>query len=398
MYNIHKKRLFFQTSVLFVLLFLFTACAGDTTNNNTNATPIASQTGQVSATATTPTAVPGIHFGAQPCPTAVSAPTHWDPLIPTQAGTSKVESVTCGYLKGVVRLQAVVTVRYEGTGGIFDVYVYDNLDASPPKQMFKLQGLSHGQAKISGYNSLMTGEVDENSSLNKGKAAALQKMDLFREFKWSDGAGTLVPVAFSGIFPDLTRYQAETDQAQVNQGNDSWKLIPTRTAQEFGVALLHWDTNAQATLVSGGGQHDAEAVVTLKNTSAGSKPVTLSMARLEGNTNGGIWIITTVEATGMSIDTPQGLSTIHSPITVTGKGDAFEAVIGTVTVLDHLYGDVGHAQARGATGNGNTTFSTGVTFNSTFQTGAEDGLILLSAENNASGGAAAAVIIKVLLQ
>lgn len=396
---LQKKRHLYQISALVLLLLLLAACSGSNTGNSS--TPAATTKpgqSQTPGEADTPTQVPGIRFGAQPCPLAVNTPEHWDPIIPTQAGTSKVESVICGYLKGVVRLQALVTVRYDGTGGNLDVYVYDNLTSSPPDQMFKLQGLSHGQTKISGYNSVLTVEVDENSHVNKGKAAASQIADLAREFKWSDGAGTLVPVAFSGIFPDLTRYQAEADQKDVNQGKDIWKLNPTRTAQEFGATLLHWDANAQATVVSGGGQHDAEAEVTLKNTAAGSKPVTLSMARLEGNTNGGIWIITAVSATGMEITAPQGLSTIQSPVTVTGKGDAFEAVIGTVTVLDHLYTDVGHATARGAQGNGNTTFSTGVTFNSTFQTGAEDGLVMLSAENNASGGTSAVVIIKVLLQ
>src|SRR5258705_3473346 len=34
----------------------------------------------------------------------------------------------------------------------------------------------------------------------------------FREFKWSGGANTFVQVTFPGIFPDLTRYQAEADQ------------------------------------------------------------------------------------------------------------------------------------------------------------------------------------------
>ena len=82
---------------------------------------------------------------------------------------------------------------------------------------------------------------------------------------------------------------------------------------------------------------------------------------------------------------------------VTGTGNAFEAVIGTVAILDHLYTDIGHASAGGATGNGNTTFSTSVPYNSTFKGGSQEGIVVLFAANNAGSGPAAAVMVKELL-
>jgi hypothetical protein len=323
---------------------------------------------------------------------------YWDARIPTQAGVSKVESVTCGYLKGAPTLQALVTVRYNGTGSVMDVYVYDHITDASPNQMFKLQNLYMGSAKISVYNSVITAEVDMGSGENKDKSSSAYVTDLYREFKWSDGAGTLVQVTFPGLFPDLTRYQAEADQAQVNQGHQPWKLSATMTAQAFGANLLQWDPNAPATLVSGGGPHDVQAVVNLKTTGPTANSITLSMTRLEGNTNGGIWIVTQAVSQDLTITQPQNGSLIHSTTTVTGTGNAFEGVIGQIAILDHLYNEIGRAQAKGAIGNGHTTFTTTVTSRPTFKNGAEEGLVILTANSNATGGIAGAAIVKVLIQ
>jgi hypothetical protein len=328
---------------------------------------------------------------------AVSAPSHWDPIIPTQANVSKVENVTCANLMGSPTLQALVTVRFDGTGSNLDLYVYRNITDASPAQIFKLQGLYKGSAKISNYNTVLTGEVDQNSAVNVGKANVALTQDLFREFKWSDGAGTLVPVSFPGLFPDLTRYQAETDQAQVNQGHDSWKLSAETVSTNLAVTLLKWSTSAQTTIVSGGGQHDVDAVVTVKNTGPVGNTIKVTLSRLEGNANGGIWEATAVETTGMSITSPQDRDRLSSPVAVSGTGSAFEGKIGQVVVLDHLYNPIGHADANGATGNGPTTFSASVSFNSTFKGGTQEGIVQLYSRSNADGSIAGAVMIKELL-
>jgi len=396
-----KKRFILQPfcniCLLLGLVVVLAACASaggsGTGSADTSATPQTQGTVPTGSGTATPSA-----SGPQACPDSVKDPTRWDPIIPTQTSVSSVNSVTCGYLKGMPTLQALVTVLYQSAGRMLDVYVFDNITAAKPAQLFRLQSLYRGDARISAYNTLLTVEVDQGSSLNNNKSGAALVPDLFREFKWSDSAGTLVQISFPGIFPDLTRYQAESDQIQVNQGYQPWKLSATMTARAFGTSLLHWDPDAQATLASGGGIHDAKAVVSLKNTSPGSSAVMLTMARLEGNINGGIWIITAVTSSGLSITQPRSADLLQSSVTIAGTGSAFEGVIGKVTILDHLYADIGHAQARGATGNGATTFSAAVICQPTFKTGAQEGLVLLTSENNASGGIAGAVIVKVLIQ
>src|SRR5438552_15184372 len=159
----YAKSLFIGTSFVLLLTFTLAACGGS--SNSGGATPTTQAT--TPGGGTTATTSPVIGLGPRPCPDAVKAPAHWDALIPTQNGVTKVENVTCGNLVGNPTLQAVVTVRYQGTGQILDVYVYS--DVTSPRQLFKLQNLYKGNAKISGYNTVLTAEVDQNSSINTGK-------------------------------------------------------------------------------------------------------------------------------------------------------------------------------------------------------------------------------------
>jgi hypothetical protein len=388
-------------STTLILTLLLAACGGSSSNSGAT-TPTAQGTTSSGGPGggTTPTASPGIGLGPKSCPDAVKDPTHWDPIIPTQNGVTRVESVICGNLIGNPTLQALVTVRYQGTGAVLDLYVYTNITSPNPSQLFKLQNLYEGQDRISVYNTVLAAEVDQNSGINAGKDNASYTLDLFREFKWSDGAGTLVPVSFPGIYPDLTRFQAEKDQAQVNQGQDSWKLSAAMVANHMAAdaRLLKWPINAPTTVVSGGGSGDTDALVTVKNPAAGGGTIKVSLQRLEGNTNGGIWEVVAVASDGMSITSPQARDLLSSPVKVSGTGNAFEGVIGTVVIHDHLYTAIGHANITGATGNGNTTFSTNVTFSSTFKGGSQEGVVVLYAVNNAGGPAAAAVMIKELFR
>jgi hypothetical protein len=309
----------------------------------------------------------------------------------------QIESVTCANMKGDSSLQALVNERLNGTGRFLNVYVYDNITAANPTQLFKLQGLEHGAAKVSGYNTVITGEVDAQSSVNKNAPGnAGLTMDLFREFKWFDNTGKFAPIAFPGIFPDLTRYQAEADQQQVAQGHQPWKLSATMTASALAANMLKWPANSPATLVSGGGQNDLSAIVSVKNPNAGGGSIQVTLTRLEGK-SGNIWIVTTAASNGMTIAAPASRDTLTSPVTVIGTGNTFEGVIGNIVILDHTQSDIGHATARGAVGNGNTQFSTSVAYTASFKGGDQEGIVALYANSNAGAGIAGAVMVKVLL-
>ena len=394
----HYKCLFIGANLALLLTLILSACngAGSTTTANSTATKSAGS-GNNSTTTTTGSA-PQVKLGTRPCPEAVKDPSYWDPIVGTQTNVSKVESVSCANLEGSSSLQALITVRYDGTGQVLDVYVYNNITDPNPTQIFKLQNLYKGNARISGYNTLLTAEVDQDSSVNKHVSSnATLTQDLFREFKWSDGAGTLIPVTFPGIFPDLTRYQAETAQAQVNQGHQPWRLSAIQTAQALAANLLHWTPSAPATILSGGGNSDLNAVVTVKSTNPGSATITVTLSRLEGNSNGNIWEATTVTSPDLSISIPQDRDLLTNPITVKGTGNAFEGRVGKVIVLDHLYTDIGHAEAIGVAGNGSTTFSMSVTYNSTFKSGMQEGVVALYSYSSPGGSISGAAMVKEML-
>src|SRR5229473_3237724 len=332
----YPKRLFIGTSLLLLLFLLpmLTACGSGNSTGQT-LTP-QSTTGKPGTSAATPDATPGVLSGMQPCPAAIKDPAYWNPIIPTQSGVSSVASVSCGNLIGNPSLQALVTVRRtDASGMVLDVYVFTNITNATPTKIFQLMGLVKGDARISGYNTVLTAQVDELSALNAGKPASSMTADLFREFKWSASAGTLVQTVFPGIFPDLTRYQAEADQASVNQGHQPWKLSATMVANVLAVSLLNWSPSSPTVLLSAGGAHDVSAVVRVRSSLPGSGSILVTLSRLEGNTQHGIWEAVSVTVNGMSISSPDPLVVLSSPFSVQGTGQAFEGVIGHVIVLDH---------------------------------------------------------------
>ena len=392
------KCLFIGAILALLLTLILSACNGASSTTTANSTATKSARIGNSSTTTTTGSAPQLKLGTRPCPEAVKDPSYWDPIVGTQANVSKVESVSCANLEGSSSLQALITVRFYGNGQVLDVYVYNNITDPSSTQIFKLQNLYKGNARISGYNTLLTAEVDQDSSVNKHVSSnATLTQDLFREFKWSDGAGTLIPVTFPGIFPDLTRYQAETAQAKVNQGQQPWRLSAIQTAQALAANLLHWNPSAPATILSGGGNSDLNAVVTVKSTNPGSATITVTLSRLEGNSKGNIWEATAVTSPDLSISIPRDRDILTNPITVKGTGNAFEGRVGKVIVLDHLYTDIGHAEAIGVAGNGSTTFSMSVTYNSTFKSGLQEGVVVLYSYSSADGSISGAAMVKEML-
>jgi hypothetical protein len=339
----------------------------------------------------------GIQLGPQPCPPAVQSGAYWETIMGTSA-TQRVEGVLCGYLIGVPSFQAVVKVRYGSANGLLDIDVYTNILSAHPTRIFLLQGLSHGDVSISNYNTLLTREIELKPGQQAGVPSTQAQQDLYREFKWSDGAGTLGQIAFPGLYPDLTRYQAEFVQGEVNtgQGLQQWRLSAVTTAQNFAEFVLGWDPNAPTTVLSGGGTHDAMALILVKNPSAGGATIKLSLSRLELNTNGGIWEVTGVATGGMTITSPQDAQQLTSPAQVTGVDMAFTGKPIIIKVFDHDLTKIGQVAVNQSSGIGKPNFSTSISYSSSFQGETQEGIIALYAYmgNHVIAGA---VMVKVLL-
>lgn len=338
---------------------------------------------------TTPLPTQGVTQGPQNGPPSISETAYWDRILGTQGTNGKVEAVSFANVVGNPSLQALVTVRHNDANRTLDVYVFDQITNAKPAQLFKLSGLVKGDAKISYYNSVLTAEVDQNSPVNAGKSSAQWTRDLFREFAWNQGESTLVQVAFPGIFPDLTRYQAEMDQNAVRIGQDLWKTNAAQVAQKMATRILKWPSNAAASLLSGGGPQDVDALVQVKRSAPGGLAINVALSRLEGNTS----------STGLlTITTPVKGDRLSSPVTISGTGSAFEGVIGQAFVLDHLYTAIGQVQVQvlGAS-NGKTTYRASVSYTSSFQDGTQEGIVIVFMHSRADGSIATAAMQKIML-
>ena len=340
----------------------------------------------------------GVASGALPGPDQAQKASYWVPII--EIDTSKVSVGTPSFanMKGNASLQALVPVYHTDGSQIVDISVYDQILSAHPVQLFALPGLFHGGAMISAYSTILTSQVDPNSSVNKGKTGDALTTDLFREFKWSDGAGIFVPTAFPGIFPDLTRYQAEMDQNTVRAGQDAWKKNAVQVAQRMTARLLNWSSNAAANVVSGGGPQDVDAVVVVKSPHRGGSSVNVTLSRLEGNT-ANLWVVIGVtpgNTNQLTINTPVKGDRLSSPTTITGKGSAAEGTIGTAFILDHLYAPIGQKLVAG-TPTGSVSYRTTVSFTSSFHGGIQEGVVAVFLYSYADGSIATAALQKVLL-
>jgi hypothetical protein len=333
---------------------------------------------------------PQFAFGPMSCPVAQQAAGYWE----SNFGISPT-TVTCGYLKGpaYITLLALLTVApSDSKPG--HLYVYDLTEARPV-QLFSMET---SDARISGASTIITADIDPNSSINKGKSK--QTPDLFREFAWNGKA--FVQVAFSGMYPDLTRWQADDDQALVNKGQDTWKRDAVKTAGQFVAQFLPSPASSppKLQLVFGGGAKDPQAFVnvTFPAPGGGTPRITrITLSRLAWGANS-IWEVTAVQADWMSISSPQsGQSTyINTPVTVSGSGPTFEGQIGVAQVLDHLYQQISWTPVMAPSGGKSQPFTVTFPYTSSFKTGAQEGIVIL----RHTGGASfdyGVVMVKVLV-
>lgn len=270
----------------------------------------------ISTPSPTTSPTPSIALGPQPCEPNLAA-VSWQSVVPSFNSTyQQIETVTCGDLRRDGHQEALVPVRNNGSGAILDFYIYapGTSTGGTPTLVLSETGLYKGSVKISTVNTIVTGEVDANSCINRPittNAGLIQ--DLFREWQWNGSA--LAQVAFPGIFPAFTRFQAEDFQhAAVDSGAAAWALDPVQEANQFAADVLS-SSGASATLISSSGP-TAQAKV------AG---FTVNLQRLLYPDHG-MWEVTGVAAQdALNVTSPVPSAAVTSPITISGIGYTFEA-------------------------------------------------------------------------
>jgi hypothetical protein len=305
--------------------------------------------------------------------------------------------VNFAHILGNSSLQALVTVRHSDTNSRLDVYVFDRITSATPMPLFKMSGLIKGDAKISGYNSVMTAEVNPNSILNAGTRVSQMMPDAYREFAWIKGS--MVQVAFPGIFPVMTRYQAEADQARVNAGYDLWKNDATAVAKALEAQFMKWQRTVTTKVLKGGGPDDVSATVQVQEAPIQNAQPTIvvTLSRLEGNTHHmwvAIGVTNSLALTLVNITARQSMS---SPVTLEGTGAAFESQIGQAVIYDQAYATIGQATIHGSQSFGPGTYATRVSYSSGFPEVQEGMVAVYQDMGGLSAEYETAALVKVLV-
>lgn len=293
----------------------------------------------------------------------------WDSLLGTKAGVNKVQLVTCGSMEGAGSLEAVVGVGYYTPDARLDVYVFDNLGGTPT-QTFKLTGLIDGDAQISPAGTLDTAEVGPKSTI-------LGVPDLFKEYQWNHS--TFAQVLFPFIYPDMTHYQAEADNAIViaqlaaKQNANAWKISCTAESGHLANDVFHW-LNTTAT-VQKFLQPTDTVIVQLTNLGTGGGGFISTCHHLDGNTNNVLEIASVTPLdTNTTISNPASGAQLTSPVTVTGVGQAGKSILGEVVLYDDTFLKVGNSGPIG--GSGYVNFSNVIRYNLN-ASGVQEGVVVL---------------------
>lgn len=339
------------------LLLLLSACTSFFSTPSQSGTPT---TGLTSATAsatavTSPTVtavLPTITLQVAGCPTLSI---NWDSLVGTHAGVDKVQKVICGSLTGAGTLDALVGVRYYSPDARLDYYVYGNLGATP-SQLFSRQGLLNGDALISSAGTIETAEINPNDAI-KGL------VDLFKEYQWN--GATFGQVLFPGMYPDVTRYQADQAQALVKQEiaalqpgqsqaqiADAWRLAPGSLVTRLAKNIFHW-TNFSVALPLHSGLLTI-LPITVTNLAAGGGGFIAVVHHLNENPTN-IFEIEQVSSINGSagLNSPVAYARLSSPVSVSGSSQASGSILGQAVLYDDTYtivGDSGSIRSPASSG------------------------------------------------
>jgi hypothetical protein len=325
------------------------------------------------------------------CPSTLSL--NWDRLIGTKAGVNKVQKVMCGSLEGYGSFVALIDVRYYTPDARLDYYVYDNLFGSPHRS-FSMLGLLNGDAQISPAGTIMTAEIGPGDSI-KGLR------DVFKEYQWN--GATFTQILFPGIYPDMTYYQAEQDQAQLNaelaagSKRNAWKATFYGVVDDLAKRIFHWiDTHTSTVQFS---PHDGIYIAAVQNLGPGGGGFVASMFRLDNNIQNIFEIkqISSIDGS-TSLTSPTLGVQVTNPVSVSGVSLTSGSILGKIVVYSDIFiaiGDSGDIPSP-ATG-GYANFSKSVKYNLN-SPGVQEGIVVFySTTQNNTNLSSQVVMVKVLL-
>jgi hypothetical protein len=352
-------------------------------------TPIATSTAIASPTPTPKP--PTITLQVIGCPSGLSM--NWDNLVGTKVNVSKVQTVTCGSLEGSGSFEALINVRYYTPDAKMDYYVYDNLYGTPSRT-FSMQGLLDGDAQISPSGTIMTAEIGQQDTIKA-------KPDVFKEYQWNGSA--FVQAMFSGMYPDMTYYQAEQNQAQLNTelaaGNkqDEWRIVFFGVPDHLARVIFHW-TNIDTRTIrfrSSTGTY----IVAVDNLGPGGGGFIAYMFHLDNSEANTFEIMQLTSIDGsVLLNKPATGVQLGNPLTISGSSYANGTVLGKAIVYNDTFIDIGDSgDIRSPTSAGYVNFTKSINYHLNSSGVQEAAVAFYWTNQNNSNFSNQVVIVKVLL-
>jgi hypothetical protein len=305
-------------------------------------------------TTPTPTVAPGVTFGAQPCPSGVT-PAFYSTLLKLTAD-EHVETLKCADFRHDGTLEVLLGVRLDGTGSFLNVYLYSLPNGNTATQLYYDLGLGGGTVAISRVSTILLNSVDAGDCVNAGASsnASLQP-SWSQEIGWN-GTG-FMPLIFPGIYPYLTRFDAEHAQQQVD-GGAMTPPAPTDIVNQFFTQQLHYPAADPGTTLTTSDDTTAQVQ---------SYGFTFVLRRMVTIGSKGVWDIVSINAQPnlAALTTPANLAQVSSPIAVSGNGAASNSGSQfVITVRDHANCAIGHTSIPAPATSGPLTASVSYTADS----------------------------------
>ena len=383
--------------LLSMFMLLFSACsslfAPPAQTGSDNPVQLGTPTAAVSPTATgTRQSAPVINFQIAGCPSTLGA-VKWDSLIGTKSGVNKVQQVTCGTFENG-GLAALVNVRYYSADAKLDFYVYDNLFGTPTRR-FAVLGLVGGKTQISPTNSILTAENPTNDPLGPS---------VFKEYQWNGAAFT--QILFSGIFPDVTHYQAEQEQANVNAqlaqttatptaNNSAWQNSAFSVVSKMTQDVFHWSPTLVKNTIVTYNSPTSTFIIQTTNYGPGGGGFITSLFHLDNIATNIFEVkqVTSVDGTALLTSPANDLAQpISSPVRVSGSYQSSGTLVGRVALYSDTYFLVGDSGTiRGST-SGYATFTPAVGFHLSNR-GLQEGVLVFYVSNQNNINASNQVVV-----
>jgi hypothetical protein len=195
--------------------------------------------------------------------------------------------------------------------------------------LFKRQGLIQGETSITRANTLSISQ--EDTSISPDTSILLQPLEqnVYQEYTWRNGAFT--QITFPGLYPALSRTEAEALQDQENNGQALPWNDPQVTAEQMAKDALAWPVNDLHSTVQ---DNDGTVAHLLLSRQSPHLEVSVTLKRLIQHNKMGLWFVTAAQTPDIVLNQTGSTLSISSPATLQGRSTLTDGQA-NVTLFDH---------------------------------------------------------------